>query len=159
MSSIYDIEVKDIKGQTRKLSEWKGKTLVIVNTASKCGFTPQYKGLEDLYKKYQAKGLVVMGYPCNQFGGQEPDAEAGIAQFCELNFGVSFPMFGKVEVNGEGTHPLFAHLKSECPGLLGTEMIKWNFTKFLVDKNGKVQKRFAPNDSPESMTTSIEQVL
>ena len=151
MDSLYDLSVDDIKGKPVKLSKYKGKVLLIVNTASECGFTPQYKGLEALYEKFHAKGLEVLGFPCNQFGAQEPGDEKAIEQFCELNYGVTFPMFAKVDVNGDDASPLFKHLKSAKKGILGSETIKWNFTKFLVGKDGKVIKRFAPNDSPESL--------
>ena len=159
MTSIYDIQVQTIKDESIKLDLFRGKTLLIVNVASKCGFTPQYKGLEELYQKYKGKGLVVMGFPCNQFGAQEPGSNKEIAEFCDISFKVTFPMFGKVDVNGAGTHPLYNLLKSEAPGLLGTELIKWNFTKFLVDKTGKVVKRFAPNDTPESIGNEMAEYL
>jgi glutathione peroxidase len=159
VTSIYDIQVQTIKDESIKLDLFRGKTLLIVNVASKCGFTPQYKGLEELYQKYKGKGLVVMGFPCNQFGAQEPGSNKEIAEFCDISFKVTFPMFGKVDVNGAGTHPLYNLLKSEAPGLLGTELIKWNFTKFLVDKTGKVVKRFAPNDTPESIGNEMAEYL
>ena len=159
MAGIYDFAVKDIHGKTVKLDAYKGKPLLIVNTASKCGFTPQYKGLEALYRKYKDQGLEVLGFPCNQFGGQEPGGEKEIAQFCELNFGVTFPMFAKVDVNGDGAAPLYRFLKAEKPGLLGSEAIKWNFTKFLVDRDGNVVKRYAPNDTPESIAKDVEKAL
>lgn len=157
--SIYSIPVKTIKGETTTLEPWKGKTLLIVNVASKCGLTPQYKGLEDLYKKYQSKGFAILGFPCNQFGEQEPGTEKEIATFCDLNFGVTFPLFAKLEVNGPATHPLYKFLKEAQPGILGSEAIKWNFTKFLVDKNGKVLERFAPTTTPESIEKEIESKL
>ena len=159
MQSIYDIEVKSIDGKSHKISEWRDKAILIVNVASKCGFTGQYTGLEILYKKYQSKGLVILGFPCNQFGGQEPGTEAEIASFCSLTYKVSFPMFSKIDVNGDKTHPLYAYLKSSAPGILGTEGIKWNFTKFLVDKKGNFVKRFAPTDTPESLSKDIEAIL
>ena len=159
MASLYDITVDDIHGKPVKLSKYKGKVLLIVNTASECGFTPQYKGLEAMYEKLHDKGLEVLGFPCNQFGGQEPGSEKEIAQFCELNYGVTFPMFAKVDVNGNNTAPLYKFLKSEKPGLLGSEAIKWNFTKFLVDRDGNVVKRYAPNDTPESIAKDIEKAL
>src|SRR6187431_2415661 len=137
MASLYDITVDDIHGKPVKLAKYKGKVLLIVNTASECGFTPQYKGLEELYEKLHGKGLEVLGFPCNQFGGQEPGTDTEIAQFCELNYGVSFPMFAKVDVNGADASPLFKYLKAEAPGMLGSEIVKWNFTKFLVDREGK----------------------
>ena len=159
MASIYDFSVDDIKGKPVKLDKYKDKVMLIVNTASKCGFTPQYKGLEALYAKYHARGLEILGFPCNQFGAQEPGTEKEIAAFCELNYGVTFPMFAKVDVNGKGAAPVFAYLKAEKPGLLGSEAIKWNFTKFLVDRKGTVLARYAPNDTPESMAGDIEKAL
>lgn len=159
MPSIYDFTVEDITGKQVKLDQYRGKALLIVNTASKCGFTPQYKGLEALYQKLHGKGLEILGFPCNQFGGQEPGTDTEIAQFCELNYGVTFPMFAKVDVNGSDAAPVFKYLKAERPGLLGSEAIKWNFTKFLVDRDGKVVQRFAPNDTPESIAGDIEKVL
>ena len=159
MASIYDFTVNDIHGKPVKLDRYRGKVMLVVNTASECGFTPQYKGLEAMYEKLHDKGLEVLGFPCNQFGGQEPGSEKEIAQFCELNYGVTFPMFAKVDVNGNNTAPLYKFLKSEKPGLLGSEAIKWNFTKFLVDRKGKVLKRYAPNDTPESIAGDIEKAL
>ena len=159
MASLYDYTAKTIDGRELNLSEFKGKVVLVVNTASKCGFTPQYEGLEALYKQYQDRGLVVLGFPCNQFGAQEPGNEAEIASFCSLKFNVSFPMFAKVDVNGAGTHPLYKFLKEEQPGLLGTEGIKWNFTKFLVDKSGKVVDRFAPQTKPADLTGAVEALL
>jgi glutathione peroxidase len=159
MASIYDFSVDDIAGKPVKLDKYRDKVLLIVNTASKCGFTPQYKGLEALYEKYHGKGLEILGFPCNQFGAQEPGTEKEIAAFCELNYGVTFPMFAKVDVNGKSAAPLFTYLKAEKPGLLGSEAIKWNFTKFLVDRKGKVLARYAPNDTPESMAGDIEKAL
>jgi glutathione peroxidase len=159
MPSIYDFSVDDIHGKPVKLDKYKNKVMLIVNTASKCGFTPQYKGLEELYEKFHGKGLEVLGFPCNQFGAQEPGSEEEIAQFCELNYGVTFPMFAKVEVNGAKTAPVYKYLKAEKPGLLGSEVIKWNFTKFLVDREGNVLARYAPNDTPESMVGDIEKAL
>jgi len=159
MASIYDFTVEDITGKEVGLDKYRGKALLVVNTASKCGFTPQYKGLEELYAKLHGKGLEILGFPCNQFGGQEPGTDTEIAQFCELNYGVSFPMFAKVDVNGADAAPLFKFLKAEAPGLLGSEAIKWNFTKFLVDRNGKVVTRFAPKDTPESIAGDVEKVL
>ena len=157
--SIYDFEVKSIDGKATRLKEYEGKLLVIVNVASKCGFTPQYEGLEKLYQKYREKGLVILGFPCNQFGGQEPGDENEIKNFCKLNYGVSFPIFEKIEVNGANTHPLYQFLKAEEKGLFGTEAIKWNFTKFLVGKDGKVLKRFAPQTTPENMEKEIAKEL
>jgi len=155
MTGLYDIEARTIDGKTRELGEFSGKTMLIVNVASKCGFTPQYAGLETLYREFKDRGLVVLGFPCDQFGHQEPGDEAQIAAFCSRDYGVTFPMFAKIEVNGENAHPLYAHLKKEAPGLLGTQAIKWNFTKFLVDRNGRVTKRFAPNDAPEAIRADI----
>jgi glutathione peroxidase len=159
MASVHDFSVKDIHGKTVTLDRYKGKVLLIVNTASKCGFTPQYKGLEALWQKYRARGLEVLGFPCNQFGAQEPGTEDEIASFCEVNYGVTFPLFAKVDVNGDGAAPLFKHLKAAKPGLLGTEAIKWNFTKFLVDREGAVVARFAPNDEPAALAGDIEKLL
>lgn len=159
MSSIYDFKVKGIDGNEVELSQFKGKVLVIVNTASKCGFTPQYQGLEELYQNYKDKGLVVLGFPCNQFGAQEPGDENEIKNFCDLNYKVSFPMFAKIDVNGPKAAPLYEFLKSECKGLLGSEAIKWNFTKFIVDKFGNPVKRLAPQTKPQDMTKDIEAFL
>ncbi len=159
MSSIYDFSVKDIQGKPVTLDKYKGRVLLIVNTASNCGFTPQYKGLEALYEKYHAKGLDVLGFPCNQFGAQEPGDEKEIAKFCELNYHVTFPMFTKIDVNGKNEAPVYKYLKAEKPGLLGSQAIKWNFTKFLVDRDGKVLARYAPNDTPESIAGDIEKAL
>ena len=159
MAGIYDFAVKDIHGKTVKLDAYKGKPLLIVNTASKCGFTPQYKGLEALYEKLHGKGLEILGFPCNQFGEQESGTEAEIESFCELNYGVTFPMFAKVDVNGDSASPLYKYIKKEKPGLLGLEAIKWNFTKFLVDRNGKVIERYAPNTEPAAITGDIEKLL
>ena len=159
MASIYDISVNDIHGKPVKLARYKGKVLLIVNTASKCGFTPQYEGLEALHRNLNAKGLEVLGFPCNQFGAQEPGSEADIAQFCEMNYGVSFPMFAKVDVNGGHASPLYRHLKSAKPGVLGSEAIKWNFTKFLVDRNGEVVQRYSPQTEPEDLEADIRNLL
>ena len=159
MAGIYDFAVKDIHGKTVKLDAFKGKPLLIVNTASKCGFTPQYKGLEALYKKLHGKGLEILGFPCNQFGEQEPGDEAEIESFCEVNYGVTFPMFAKVDVNGDAAAPLYKFLKKEKPGLLGSEAIKWNFTKFLVDRSGKVVERYAPNTEPAEIAGDIQKLL
>jgi len=159
MAGIYDFSVKDIHGKTVKLDAFKGKPLLIVNTASKCGFTPQYKGLEALYKKLHGKGLEILGFPCNQFGEQEPGSEAEIESFCEVNYGVTFPMFAKVDVNGDTAAPLYKFLKKEKPGLLGSEAVKWNFTKFLVDRNGKVIERYAPNTEPAEIAGDIQKLL
>jgi glutathione peroxidase len=159
MNSLYDIEVKTIDGELQSLETYRGKVLLIVNVASRCGFTPQYTGLEALWQQYGARGLVVLGFPCNQFGAQEPGDEAEIAQFCSLTYNVSFPLFAKLDVNGSHTHPLFEHLKSAAPGLLGSEMVKWNFTKFLVDRAGKSVTRYAPNTAPEELASDIERLL
>jgi glutathione peroxidase len=159
MASIYDFSVEDIHGKARKLTEYKDKVLLVVNVASKCGFTPQYKGLEALHEKLHARGLEVLGFPCNQFGAQEPGSEDEIAQFCELNYGVTFPLFAKIDVNGGDAAPLYQHLKKARPGLLGSEAIKWNFTKFLVDRKGNVVERYAPNVEPETIAGDIEKLL
>jgi glutathione peroxidase len=159
MSSVYDFKAKTIDGKDQSLGEYKGKVMLVVNTASKCGFTPQYKGLEELYRQYKDKGLVVLGFPCDQFGHQEPGDENEIKNFCSLTYDVSFPLFSKIEVNGPNAHPLYKHLKGEKPGVLGSEAIKWNFTKFLVDKSGKVVKRYAPTDKPESLAKDVEKLL
>jgi glutathione peroxidase len=157
--STYDYKAEDISGTAIDLTQYKGKVLLIVNTASECGFTPQYKGLEQVYEQFKDKGAMVLGFPCNQFGGQEPGGEAEIGAFCEKNFGVTFPLFKKVDVNGSDAHPLFQHLKKAAPGLLGTEAIKWNFTKFLVKKDGTVYKRYAPSTKPEELVGDIEKLL
>jgi len=159
MASIYDFSAKTLDGKTVSLSDFKGNAMLIVNTASKCGFTPQYAGLESLYEKLREKGLTILGFPCNQFGQQEPGNEEEIGAFCRMNYGVSFPMFAKIDVNGPNTHPLYEFLKGEQPGVLGTKNIKWNFTKFLVDRNGKVVDRFAPMTKPEEIEKSIATVL
>ena len=159
MTKFHEHSVKAIDGHDVRLNEFAGKVVLIVNTASKCGFTPQYDGLEKLYEKYKDRGFVVLGFPCNQFAAQEPGDEAEIAKFCSLEFGVTFPMFAKIEVNGENTHPLYQFLKAEKPGLLNTEGIKWNFTKFLVDRNGKVVERYAPATKPEELNAAIEALL
>jgi len=157
--NTFEFQATGISGAPVDLAQYKGKVLLIVNTASECGFTPQYKGLEQVYEQFKDKGAVVLGFPCNQFGGQEPGGEAEIGAFCEKNFGVTFPLFSKIEVNGDGTHPLFAHLKKEAPGLLGTQAIKWNFTKFLVKKDGSVYKRYAPSTAPSELVDDIEKLL
>ncbi len=156
---IYDINAEILQGDTRSLADYAGKLMLIVNTASKCGFTPQFEGLEALYQRYQARGLVVLGFPCNQFGEQEPGAAAEIADFCQKNYGVSFPMFAKIDVNGADTHPLYKLLKQSARGLLGSEGIKWNFTKFLVDRDGRVVERFSPTTTPEAIAKDIEALL
>ncbi len=157
--SVHDFNVKKPDGSEQKLADFKGGPILIVNTASKCGFTPQYKGLEALHRKYGPKGLTVIGFPCNQFGAQEPGDAEEIKNFCSLNYDVTFPLMAKVEVNGDAAEPLFTHLKGEKPGLLGTKGIKWNFTKFLVDKQGNVVGRYAPTDKPESLEKDIEKLL
>ncbi len=149
-NSFYQLEAKNLQGETIPMETYKGKTVLVVNTASKCGFTPQYEGLEELYQKFKDKGLVVLGFPCNQFGNQEPGDEKSIGEGCVINYGVTFPMFAKVEVNGSGAHPIFQYLKKELPGFLGGR-IKWNFTKFLIDTNGSPKKRFAPITKPEKI--------
>ena len=159
MSTIYDFSAKTIDDEEQSLAAYRGKTALIVNVASKCGFTPQYTGLEALYRKYHDQGLVVLGFPCDQFGHQEPGDEAEIRNFCSLNYDVSFPMFAKIDVNGADAHPLYKYLKHEAKGLLGSESIKWNFTKFLVDKDGKVVRRYAPTDTPESIDKDIAAAL
>ncbi|MFM7670494.1 MAG: glutathione peroxidase [Betaproteobacteria bacterium] len=151
MTDLYDIPLETIEGGKATLADYRNKVLLIVNTASRCGFTPQYAGLEALYRKHKEQGLVVLGFPCNQFGAQEPGNETEIADFCEKNYGVSFPMFAKVDVNGTQSHPLFVYLKREAPGLLGSEMIKWNFTKFLLDREGRVVARYAPTTTPDEI--------
>lgn len=148
--SFYTFEAESLQGKPVKMDEFKGKTVLVVNTASKCGFTPQYEGLEKLYQKYRSDDFVILGFPCNQFGNQEPGDEKSIAEGCVINYGVSFPMFSKVEVNGENAHPVFKYLKDELPGL-GSKNIKWNFTKFLIDKNGNPVKRFAPVTTPDKI--------
>ncbi|MDF9391369.1 MULTISPECIES: glutathione peroxidase [Methylococcus] len=157
--NIYDFEVCTLEGEAVRLDSYRGKVLLIVNVASRCGFTPQYAGLEALYRRHRDDGLVVLAFPCNQFGGQEPGSEAEIRQFCSSRYQVSFPLFAKIEVNGEHTHPLYAYLKSAQPGLLGSEAIKWNFTKFLVGRNGEVLRRYAPNTSPESIEPDLLPLL
>ena len=159
MKTFYDITCHTITGVEQPLSTYKNKVLLIINTASKCGFTPQFQGLEALYKRYQAQGFEVLGFPCNQFGGQDPGSHEEILNFCQTNFGVSFPMFAKIEVNGLNTHPLYQHLKNQAPGLMGSKAIKWNFTKFLVDKSGRVQERFAPTTKPEDIASTIQGLL
>ena len=159
MTTVYDFEALTISGKSVPLSQYQGKPMLIVNTASACGFTPQFAGLEELHKTYGKKGLVVLGFPCNQFGAQDKGSNDEIAEFCQLNYGVSFPMMAKIDVNGSDAHPLYQWLSAEAPGLLGTKAIKWNFTKFLVGKDGKVLKRYAPTDTPQSMADDIEAAL
>ena len=152
---FYNLEAKKINGEMVSMSEYKGKTVIVVNTASKCGFTRQFEGLEKLYEKYKDKGLVILGFPCNQFGKQEPGVGEEIEEFCQVNYGVSFPIFDKIDVNGSSTHPIFKYLKSNLGGFLGSS-IKWNFTKFVIDKNGKPIKRFSPITKPEDMESFIK---
>jgi glutathione peroxidase len=159
MTGVYDFSMTDIHGKPQSLGQYKNKVLLIVNTASQCGFTPQYKGLESLYKKMHGRGLEVLGFPCNQFGAQEPGGEEEIESFCEVNYGVTFPMFAKIDVNGKNAAPLYEYLKEAKPGLLGSEAIKWNFTKFLVDREGKVVERYAPKVEPEAIADDIEKLL
>jgi glutathione peroxidase len=159
MSNIYDFEALSIDGQPIRLDQFRGKPLLIINTASACGFTPQFGGLEQLHKTYGARGLVVLGFPCNQFGSQDAGSNEEIASFCQLNYGVSFPMMSKIDVNGADAHPLYRWLSAEAPGLLGSKAIKWNFTKFLVGKDGQVIKRYAPQDAPEKLASDIEAAL
>lgn len=159
MASIADFSADDIHGKERSMSDYLGKVVLIVNVASRCGFTGQYAGLQQLYSDLGERGLVVLGFPCNQFGAQEPGDEAAIESFCQTQYGVSFPMFSKIEVNGKQAHPLFEWLKSSMPGVLGTEAVKWNFTKFLVDRQGLVVKRYAPNATPDSIRADIEALL
>ena len=158
-TEFYNIEARTIDGDQQAMRVYAGKALLIVNVASRCGFTPQYAGLEALYRKYADKGFFVLGFPCNQFGAQEPGADSEIAQFCATRYDVTFPMFSKIDVNGEQAHPLYRWLKHSAPGLLGSEAIKWNFTKFLVDRGGKVIRRFASTDTPQSLENAIEAVL
>ncbi len=159
MASIYDFEVNTISGKQAPLESYKGKVLLIVNTASKCGFTPQFTGLEALYSELHEEGLEILGFPCNQFLKQDPGSDSEISEFCSLNYGVTFPMFSKIEVNGDNTHPLYQYLKAEAKGLMGSEKIKWNFTKFLVNRNGEVIKRYAPNTEPKAIAADIKALL
>jgi glutathione peroxidase len=158
-TSVYDFEALSITGETAQLASQRGKVLLIVNTASACGFTPQFGGLEKLWQDLRDQGLVIVGFPSNEFGGQDPGSNDEIASYCQLNYGVSFPMMAKTQVNGREAHPLWQWLKAQAPGVLGTEGIKWNFTKFLVGRDGKVLKRYAPNDAPEKLRTDIEKAL
>ena len=157
--SIHQFVAERLEGGSQPLGEYAGKVVLIVNTASHCGFTAQYEGLEALYRRYAERGFVVLGFPCNQFGGQEPGGSEEIASFCRKNYGVSFPMFAKVEVNGDDAHPLYSHLKKAAPGLLGSEAIKWNFTKFLIDRQGQVVRRYAPAVAPEAIVRDVEELL
>ncbi|MGG7618036.1 glutathione peroxidase [Bacillus coreaensis] len=157
--TVYQFEAKKINGQTISLSEYKGDVLLIVNTASNCGFTPQYKDLQELYVQYKEKGFTVLGFPCNQFMSQEPGTESDILSFCEMNFGVTFPLFSKVDVNGKNAHPLFQYLTEEAPGVLGMKAVKWNFTKFLVNRSGEVVERYAPNTNPIEISKDIEKLI
>jgi len=159
MASVYDFEAQQIDGQRVPLAQFRGKPMLIVNTASACGFTPQFAGLEELHRNYGPRGLVVLGFPCNQFGSQDPGSNEEIAQFCQANYGVSFPMMQKIAVNGAQAHPLYQWLTAEAPGLLGSKAIKWNFTKFLLDRDGRVLRRYAPQDAPAKLAKDIEAAL
>jgi len=159
MTDLLDIPLRAIDGETRTLRDYAGKVILIVNVASRCGFTPQYSGLEAIYRRYGAQGFVVLGFPCDQFGHQEPGDNAEIKTFCTVNYGVSFPMFAKVDVNGDKAHPLFRALKHDAPGLLGTEAIKWNFTKFLIGRSGKPLRRYGPAEKPQDLSGDIEKAL
>jgi len=158
-STAYDFQARQIDGQPVALSAFRGKVLLVVNTASQCGFTPQFAGLQELHTAYAGRGLAVLGFPCNQFGGQDPGSEDEIARFCQVNYGVDFPMMAKVEVNGEAAHPLYRWLTAQAPGLLGSKAIKWNFTKFLVGRSGQVLKRYGPLDKPAALAADIEAAL
>ncbi|MEI4802147.1 glutathione peroxidase [Bacillus sp. FJAT-51639] len=157
--TIYNFSAKTIKEEEKSLCEYEGKVVLIVNVASKCGFTPQYKGLQALYEKYKEQGFEILGFPCNQFGGQEPGTEEDITSFCELNYGVSFPMFAKIDVKGDSAHPLYKYMTEQAPGILGMKAVKWNFTKFLIGRDGKVIERFAPQKKPEELEREIEKIL
>lgn len=159
MTTVMDFSAVLANGEPKNLSDYQGKVLLIVNTASKCGFTPQYTGLESLHQTYGERGFSVLAFPCNQFGGQEPGSEEEIQSFCDLNYQTSFPLFSKVEVNGADSHPLYAHLKEQAPGVLGSQRIKWNFTKFLVNQQGEVVKRYAPSTKPEAIASDIDALL
>jgi len=159
MANVYDFEVATLRGMNQPLADYRGKTLLIVNVASACGYTPQYAGLEALYRKYQDRGFVVLGFPCNQFGAQEPGSADDIATFCSSRYDVTFPLFAKIDVNGAHAHPLFEHLKQERPGALGTKGIKWNFTKFLVDRDGTVVERYAPKTEPKDLEADVKKLL
>ena len=157
--SVHDFSCATPGGKKKALGDYKGKVLLVVNTASKCGFTPQFAGLEAMYERHKDEGFEILGFPCNQFGKQDPGSNDEIMEFCQLNYGVSFPMFGKIEVNGSGADPLYQFLKKEAPGALGTEGIKWNFTKFLIDAEGRVVKRYAPTDKPEAIEKDVKKLL
>ncbi len=157
--SVYEFSATNIKGQEINLADYQGKVILIVNTASKCGFTPQFEGLENLHSELESEGLAILGFPCNQFGSQDPGADGQIEEFCQLNYGVTFPMFSKIDVNGGDAHPLFSYLKKEARGVLGSKTIKWNFTKFLVNREGEVVARYAPNDKPEDIKADIQKLL
>jgi len=157
--SVYDYEANTLRGQEESLSKYKGKVLLVVNTASKCGFTPQYKGLQEVYDKFKDRGFEVLGFPSNQFAGQEPGESEDIAEFCEINYGVTFPMYEKIDVKGADAHPLFKYLSKEAPGVLGSKSVKWNFTKFLVDQEGRVLKRFSPQTTPAQIEADIAKLL
>ena len=157
--TVYEFSCATPQGDSKSLADYKGKVLLVVNTASKCGFTPQFEGLEKIYEDYKGRGLEILGFPCNQFGKQDPGSNDEIMEFCQLNYGVSFPMFGKIKVNGDDADPLFKHLKKEAPGALGTQGIKWNFTKFLIDASGNVVRRYAPKDTPKAIAKDIEKLL
>ncbi|MYM88396.1 redoxin domain-containing protein [Rugamonas sp. FT82W] len=159
MNTLYDITADSLSGAPVKLDQYRGQVLLIVNTASKCGFTPQYQGLEAVYQQFKDQGAVVLGFPCNQFGAQEPGQADEIGAFCQKNYGVTFPLFAKIDVNGNNAHPLFIKLKKDAPGILGTEAIKWNFTKFLIRKDGSVYKRYAPATKPEELAADIAKLL
>jgi glutathione peroxidase len=159
MASVYEYEAKSLDGKPVRLADYEGKVLLVVNTASECGFTPQFEGLEKLYEQYRDRGLVVLGFPCNQFGAQEPGSATEIGAFCQKNYGVSFPMFEKIDVNGETAHPLYRWLKQSARGVLGSERIKWNFTKFLVDRSGQVKARYAPTTKPADLVKDVEALL
>jgi glutathione peroxidase len=159
MTSVYEYEATTLDGKPVRLSDYQGKVLLVVNTASKCGFTPQFEGLEGLYKRFKDRGLTVLGFPCNQFGEQEPGTAMEIGAFCQKNYGVTFPMFEKIDVNGDAAHPLYRWLKHSAPGVLGSERIKWNFTKFLIDRNGQVKARYAPLTKPEQLAQDVEALL
>ena len=159
MTTVMDFSAVLANGEPKNLNDYQGKVLLIVNTASKCGFTPQYTGLESLHQTYGERGFSVLAFPCNQFGGQEPGSEEEIQSFCDLNYQTSFPLFSKIEVNGAASHPLYAHLKEQAPGVLGSQRIKWNFTKFLVNQEGEVVKRYAPSTKPEAIASDIEALL